>query len=84
MQVQVKVPAEVPSGLGATVTRWFVEAGRSVTQGEPLYELETDKAVLQVEAPAGGVLQQVLVEPGRQVKAGQVVAVIETRVRGSG
>ena len=48
-----------------------------MTEGEPILELETDKATGEVEAPASGVLAETLVEPGALVEPGQLVARID-------
>jgi pyruvate dehydrogenase E2 component (dihydrolipoamide acetyltransferase) len=60
---------------GRLVT-WFKQAGESVTRGETLMEVETDKAVVEVEAPASGVLGSVTAAVGDDVPVGQPVAVI--------
>lgn len=57
----------------AEVIRWLKAAGDAVTEGEPILELETDKATGEVEAPASGVLAETLVESGQMVEPGQVV-----------
>ncbi len=61
----------------ADVLRWLKDVGDIVTEGEPLLELETDKATGEVEAPATGVLVETLVESGQTVEPGQVVGRIE-------
>src|SRR5919197_361232 len=55
---------------------WFKREGEAVTQGEPLMEIETDKAVTEVEAPASGVLAGISAQVGDDVPVGQPVAVI--------
>src|SRR5919197_2652228 len=55
---------------------WFKREGEAVTQGEPLMEIETDKAVTEVEAPVSGVLAGVTAQVGDDVPVGQPVAVI--------
>lgn len=57
----------------ADVLRWLKRVGDSVSEGEPILELETDKATGEVEAPASGVLAETLVESGQTVEPGQVV-----------
>lgn len=58
------------------VARWLREEGERVRKGEPLFEVETDKAVLDVEAPADGVLLRRLVAERQTVPVGAVVAII--------
>lgn len=57
-----------------TVARWLVAAGERVEKGQPLFEVETDKVGVEVEAPAAGVLGPALVETGRKVAVGTVLA----------
>ena len=61
----------------AEVLRWLKAVGDTVTEGEPILELETDKATGEVEAPASGVLSEMLVESGQLVEPGQLVARID-------
>ncbi|HWQ52756.1 MAG TPA: dihydrolipoamide acetyltransferase family protein [Bryobacteraceae bacterium] len=58
------------------VSRWLRDEGDRVRKGDPLFEVETDKAVLDVEAPADGVLLRRLVFENQTVPVGTVVAVI--------
>ena len=60
-----------------TLVSWYKNEGEAVTQGEPLYAVETDKATLDVEAPATGVLRRVTASPGDVVKVLSAIAVIE-------
>jgi len=59
-----------------TIVSWYKQEGETVTQGEPLYVVETDKAALDVEAPASGVLRGVTAKPGDEVKVLSAIAVI--------
>jgi pyruvate dehydrogenase E2 component (dihydrolipoamide acetyltransferase) len=54
--------------------QWLKAEGEEVTQGEPLMEIETDKATVEVEAPASGTLVNVTAGPGDEVPVGQVIA----------
>ena len=56
------------------VARWLKQPGDRVVRGEPLVEIETDKANSEVESPYDGVLAEVLVEEGTTVPVGQVIA----------
>src|SRR5213596_1808580 len=55
---------------------WLKHEGEAVTAGEPLMEIETDKAVVEVEASASGVLAGVTAEEGDEVPVGHVMALI--------
>jgi len=56
--------------------RWLCPAGATVTKGEPLMEVETDKVTVEIEAPADGVLAAVSAAEGDDVPVGEVVATI--------
>lgn len=74
MPISVVMPAlEMAQETGKLVS-WFKKEGESVTKGEPLLEIETDKAVMEVEAPADGVLAGIKVQPGDEVPVGRTIA----------
>jgi pyruvate dehydrogenase E2 component (dihydrolipoamide acetyltransferase) len=78
MDVMMKMPDLATTGSAMTVVRWFVEAGQSVRRGQPLLEVETDKAVMEVESVVTGTLATIRVPAGAQVEAGQVIAVFDS------
>ena len=53
---------------------WLKKEGEAVSKGEPLLEIETDKAVMEIESPADGVLAGVKVQPGVEVPVGRTIA----------
>jgi len=59
-----------------TLIRWLKAPGERVAKGEPLMEIETDKATVEIEAPATGVLVDVTAQPGDEVAVGKTIAVI--------
>ena len=76
MATEVLVPP-----LGQTVdtlvlVSWHKQEGDTVTQGEPLFAIETDKATLDVEAPASGILRRITAKAGEEVKVLSKFAVI--------
>ncbi|MFO1038188.1 MAG: 2-oxoglutarate dehydrogenase complex dihydrolipoyllysine-residue succinyltransferase [Geminicoccaceae bacterium] len=77
MSVEIKVPTLGESVTEATVAKWFKKAGEAVTLDEPLVELETDKVTLEVNAPASGLLSEVLVTEGSDVAVGALLGMIE-------
>ncbi|WP_186150872.1 2-oxoglutarate dehydrogenase complex dihydrolipoyllysine-residue succinyltransferase [Burkholderia gladioli] len=79
--VEVKVPQLSESVSEATMLQWKKKPGEAVAQDEILIELETDKVVLEVPAPAAGVLSQVLQNDGDTVVADQVIAIIDTEAK---
>ncbi|KRI00841.1 2-oxoglutarate dehydrogenase complex dihydrolipoyllysine-residue succinyltransferase [Curvibacter sp. PAE-UM] len=76
--VEVKVPQLSESVAEATMLQWKKKAGEAVAADEILIDIETDKVVLEVPAPAAGVLAELLVADGGTVVAGQVIARIDT------
>ena len=61
-----------------TVVRWIKGEGDDVKRGEPVAEIETDKAVVEMEATANGVLRKILAAEGTTVPVGQLIAIIGT------
>src|SRR5271154_1878355 len=59
-----------------TVPRYFKQVGDALRGGEPLYEVETEKVLYEVEAPASGTVAVLLVEEGATVDCGVTVVVI--------
>src|SRR5512142_1555609 len=59
-----------------TVARWLKNEGETVSKGDGLLEVETDKVTMEVEAPASGVLVNVTAQPGKVVPIGQPIAYI--------
>ena len=76
--VEVKVPQLSESVAEATMLQWKKKVGESVTADEILIDIETDKVVLEVPAPASGVLCEILVANGGTVAAEQLIARIDT------
>jgi pyruvate dehydrogenase E2 component (dihydrolipoamide acetyltransferase) len=60
----------------AILVQWLRREGETITKGEPLAEIETDKAKVEIEAPASGVLVNVTAAPGDVVPVGQTIALI--------
>ncbi|HEX5805571.1 MAG TPA: 2-oxoglutarate dehydrogenase complex dihydrolipoyllysine-residue succinyltransferase [Macromonas sp.] len=76
--VEVKVPQLSESVAEATLLQWKKKPGETVAADEILIEIETDKVVLEVPAPAAGVLSQLIVADGGTVVSGQPIAQIDT------
>ena len=77
MTTEIKVPQLPESVADATLVAWHKQPGDAVRRDENLADLETDKVVLEVPAPADGVLRELKVAGGTVVTSGQVLAVIE-------
>src|SRR6476661_906224 len=78
MQVEVKVPQLSESVSEATLVAWRKKAGEPVKRDENLIDIETDKVVLELPAPADGVLARIMKKDGDAVTSGDVIAVIDT------
>ena len=78
MQVEVKVPQLSESVSEATLVAWRKKAGEPVKRDENLIDIETDKVVLELPAPADGVLARLMKKDGDSVTSGDVIAVIDT------
>lgn len=74
MATPIRVPALAQTSDELRLTAWLKTEGDRVTEGEPLFEAETDKAELEVEATASGTLLRCLAGPGETVSIGTVVA----------
>lgn len=77
MSIEVKVPVLPESVADATIAAWHKKIGDKVTRDENLVDLETDKVVLEVPAPADGVLTAIKFEVGDTVGSGQLLATID-------
>jgi 2-oxoglutarate dehydrogenase E2 component (dihydrolipoamide succinyltransferase) len=77
MSIEVRVPQLPESVADATLMAWRKQPGDAVQRDENLVDLETDKVVLEVPAPAAGVIKELKVKDGATVTSGQVLAVLE-------
>ena len=73
--IEIRAPSEQTEGTRSQVQRWLKSVGDSVVENEPLIELETDKVTIEIPAPAGGVLAEILKQ--EQAVGGSLVEVIE-------
>jgi len=78
MLVEVKVPALSESVAEATLLSWRKREGEQVDRGETLIDIETDKVVLELPAPSGGMLTKIIKDDGTTVTSGEVIATIDT------
>jgi 2-oxoglutarate dehydrogenase E2 component (dihydrolipoamide succinyltransferase) len=77
MTIEVRVPQLPESVADATLVSWHKKPGDSVVRDENLVDLETDKVVLEVPAPAAGVIKEIKLADGTTVTSGQLLAVID-------
>jgi 2-oxoglutarate dehydrogenase E2 component (dihydrolipoamide succinyltransferase) len=77
MTIEIKVPQLPESVTDATLVGWHKKPGEAVARDENLVDLETDKVVLEVPAPAAGVLSDIKVADGTIVTSGELLALLE-------
>ena len=77
MTIEIKVPVLPESVSDATIATWHKKVGDTVKRDENLVDLETDKVVLEVPAPADGVLKEIKQAEGATVTSQQVIATFE-------
>jgi len=77
MTIEVRVPQLPESVADATLVAWHKKPGDAVSRDENLVDLETDKVVLEVPAPAAGVIKELKVQNGATVTSGQLLALLE-------
>jgi pyruvate/2-oxoglutarate dehydrogenase complex dihydrolipoamide acyltransferase (E2) component len=76
MSTEILLPKIGFSMNEGVLSRWLVEDGATVKQGEPLYELESDKSMQEVEAPASGRLKILVAATGETYPVGTVLGEI--------
>jgi 2-oxoglutarate dehydrogenase E2 component (dihydrolipoamide succinyltransferase) len=77
-QIEVKVPQLSESVAEATLLSWHKKVGEPVARDENMIDIETDKVVLELPAPAAGVIVQLIKSDGATVVAGETIAIIDT------
>ena len=83
MQIEVKVPALSESVSEASLVSWHKKAGDQVKRDENLIDIETDKVVMELPAPADGVIMKILKADGSAVVSGDLIAIIDTEAKGA-
>ncbi len=77
MPIEIKMPALSPTMEEGTLAKWLIKAGDTVSSGDLMAEIETDKATMEFEAVDEGVISEILVAEGTDnVKVGTVIAIL--------
>src|ERR671913_2574237 len=76
MATQVVMPKLSPTMEEGQISRWLKNEGDKVSMGEPLAEIDTDKATMEMQALGNGVLRKILIQAGESAPLGQPIAVI--------
>lgn len=76
MATVVRMPEVLADASEATIQTWLVSVGETIAIGDPIAEIETDKAVVEYAAEVEGILAQLLAEPGTSIAVGEPIAVV--------
>src|SRR5881396_3059091 len=76
MATQVVMPKLSPTMEEGQLSRWLKKEGDKVSMGEPLAEIDTDKATMEMQALGNGVLRKILIQEGESAPLGQLIAII--------
>ena len=76
MATQVIMPKLSPTMEEGQLSRWLKKEGDQVSMGEPLAEIDTDKATMEMQALTSGVLRKILIQEGESAPLGQMIAII--------
>ena len=76
MATQVIMPKLSPTMEEGQLSRWLKKEGDTVSMGEPLAEVDTDKATMEMQALGNGVLRKIFIQEGESAPLGQLIAVI--------
>src|ERR1700759_4674938 len=79
-EVEIRAPAEQTEGTRSQILRWLKAVGESVTENEPLIELETDKVTVEVPSPGSGTLREILKQEQDEIGPGDLLG----RVKAAG
>src|ERR671912_2804964 len=76
MATKVIMPKLSPTMEEGQISRWLKKEGDKVSMGEPLAEIDTDKATMEMQALTNGVLRKILIQEGESAPLGQMIAII--------
>ena len=77
MDIEVIMPRLGQEMTQGTIVEWYKKEGDQIEEGEPLFQVDTEKATIDVEAEVSGTLKQILADVDKEVPVGQVVAIIQ-------
>lgn len=83
MYIEIEIPRHGLSMSEGTILEWKKHEGDRVDKGETIFSMETDKAVVDIEAPTDGILEKILFSEGETVPVGTVVAILKENERES-
>ena len=77
MAYELKLPQLAAEMEYGTVLRWLKSEGEAVAEGEPLVEVEAEKANHELEAPVSGRIESIVAQEGDEIKVGATIAIID-------
>ena len=77
MKYEVKIPKQGFTTEYVTISKWHVGIGDNVKEGMPIYQMESDKATMDVESPCAGKVAALLKNEGDEADIGETVMVVE-------
>jgi len=83
-EVEIRAPAEQTEGTRSQIQRWLKSVGDTVSENEPLIELETDKVTVEVASPGSGTLREILKQEQEEIEPGELLGRIEVAVAAEG
>jgi len=83
MTTELKVPAVGESVTEVQIGTWLVKEGEAVSVDQPVVEIESDKATVEMPAPAAGVISKIMKQAGEMAEVGEVVALLEEGAEGT-
>lgn len=78
MRTPVEMPRFGPDEVDGRINAWLKQVGDQVERGEPIAEIETDKAIMELESLAAGTLVEIVRQADEVVPIGEVIAFLET------
>src|SRR6267142_2839455 len=76
-EVEIRAPAEQTEGTRSQILRWLKSVGDTVTENEPLIEIETDKVTVEVASPGSGTLREIFKQEQDEIGPGDLLGTIE-------
>ena len=78
MRIEINVPQQGLTTEYVVLRKWMVSVGQKVKKNMPVAEIESEKATLEIESPADGVLAEIIAKPDDELTIQQVMGYIET------
>jgi pyruvate dehydrogenase E2 component (dihydrolipoamide acetyltransferase) len=80
MRIEISVPQQGLTTEYVVLRKWLVSQGQKVKKNEPIAEIESEKATLEIESPADGVLFKIIAKPDDELAIAQVMGYLETDI----